>query len=83
MIAARQRGSEAESNTVRQAIENGSTEQLDAIADIVRNTGALDVARDAAAAEARRAMAALEQLPANAYTSALLELAAQLLVRRT
>ena len=83
LIAAMQRGSEAESNTVRQAIENGSTEQLDAIADIVRNTGALDVARDAAAAEARRAMAALEQLPANAYTSALLELAAQLLVRRT
>lgn len=83
LIAAMQRGSKAESNTVREAIENGSTEQLDAIADIVRKTGALDVARDAAAAEARRAMAALEHLPANTYTSALLELAAQLLERRT
>ena len=83
LIAAMQRGSESESDTVRQAIENGSTEQLEAIAGIVRKTGALGVAHDAAAAEARRAIAALECLPANAYTSALLELAAQLLTRRT
>ncbi len=83
LIAAMQRGSKAESDTVRQAIENGSTEQLEAVADIVRKTGALGVAHDAAAAEARRAMAALECLPVNAYTSALLELAAQLLARRT
>ena len=83
LIAAMQRGSKAESDTVRQAIENGSTEQLEAVADIVRKTGALGVAHDAAAAEARRAMTALECLPVNAYTSALLELAAQLLARRT
>lgn len=83
LIAAMQRGTEAEARTVREAIENGSTEQLDTIARIVRKTGALDVARDAAAAEAQRAIAALEQLPANEYTTSLHQLAAQLLDRRT
>lgn len=83
LIAAMQRGTPEESDTVRQAIENGSTEQLQTIAAIVRNTGALTVARDAAAGEARRAMAALELLPTNPHTAALMELAAQLLARRT
>ena len=83
LIAAMQRGTQADAATVRQAIESGSTEQLETIAQIVRKTGALDVARDAAAAEAQRAIAALEPLPANEYTTSLLQLAAQLLVRRT
>ena len=83
LIAAMQRGTEAEARTVREAIENGSTEQLDTIAQIVRKTGALEVAREAAAAEAQRAITALEQLPVNAYTTALHQLAAQLLTRRT
>lgn len=83
LIAAMQRGTEAQARTVREAIENGSTEQLDTIAHIVRKTGALDVARDAAAAEAQRAITALEQLPASEYTTSLHQLAAQLLNRRT
>lgn len=83
LIAAMQRGTESEAGMVRHAIENGSTEQLDAIVKIVRGTGALDVARHAAHSEAERAIAALEQLPANAYTTGLLQLAAQLLERRT
>ena len=83
LIAAMQRGTQADAATVRQAIESGSTEQLETIAQIVRKTGALDVARDAAAAEAQRAIAALAPLPANEYTTSLLQLAAQLLVRRT
>ena len=78
-----QRGTESEASTVRKAIENGSTEQLDTIAHIVRKTGALEVARNAAAAEAQRAIDALQQLPANQYTAALHQLAAQLLARRT
>ena len=82
LIAAMQRGSASESDTVRHAIENGSTEQLDAILTIVRNTGALAIARRAAHSEAERAIAALKLLPANAYTTALLQLAAQLLERR-
>lgn len=83
LIAAMQRGTSSEADTVRHAIENGSTEQLPAIVDIVRRTGALEVTRDAAAAEARRAISALEQVPANGYRAGLLQLAAQLLERRT
>ncbi|MDD2846164.1 MAG: polyprenyl synthetase family protein [Rhodoferax sp.] len=83
LITAMQRGSEAQAATVRHAIENGSTEQLDTIAHIVRVTGALDVAREAAAAEAERAIKALELLPTNEHTASLLQLASQLLTRRT
>ena len=82
LIAAMQRGSASERDTVRHAIEDGSTERLDAIVSIVRNTGALDIARHAAYSEAERAIAALKQLPANVYTTGLLQLAAQLLERR-
>ena len=82
LIAAIQRGTPAQALVVRHAIEQGSTEQLAEIAGIVRDTGALEVARAAAHAEARRAMAAAERLPTNAHTSGLRELAAQLLARR-
>ncbi len=82
LIAAMQRGSEAQARVVREAIEKGSTEELAEVVQIVRETGALDATRAAAHAEARRAMAAAEQLPANPYTSGLLDLAAQLLARR-
>ena len=46
---------------------------------IVEETGALEVTRDAAAAEAQRAVDALRRFPANAYSQGLLQLAAQLL----
>ena len=82
LIAAMQRGTSAQAHIVREAIEQGSTEQLTEIVQIVRETGALDVTRDAANFEARRAMEAAEQLPPSAFTSGLLELAAQLLARR-
>ena len=83
LIIAMQRGSASDAALVRHAIENGSTEQLETIAQIVRSTGALVAAREAAASEARRAIAALQALPTNAYSASLLELAAQLLERRT
>ena len=83
LIAAMQRGTPEQAIIVRNAIEQGSTEQLDAVVDIVRGTGALDIARAAAHAEALRAINALTALPSNAYTSSLLQLASQLLERRT
>lgn len=83
LIAAMQRGTPAQALTVRHAIEQGSTDELHAIAAIVRETGALDVARQAAAAEAQRAMDAISILPDNPHRAALLQLAAQLLTRRT
>ena len=82
LIAAMQRGTPAQTQMVRHAIEQGSTEQLTKIVGIVRATGALEVTRAAAFSEARRAMSAAEQLPVNAYSSGLRELAAQLLERR-
>jgi octaprenyl-diphosphate synthase len=53
------------------------------IVAIVRQTGALQATRDAAAAEAQRAIAAQSALGRNAYSNALLELASQLLQRRS
>ncbi len=83
LIIAMQRGTEAERTTIRQAIETGGTEQMPQIIAIVQQTGALQATRDAAAMEARRAMDALSGLPQNRYSAALLELAAQLLERRS
>lgn len=83
LIIAMQRGTPEQATIVRHAIEHGNTDELETIVAIVRNTGALSAARDAAAAEAQRAMTALAQLPSNEYAASLLQLAAQLLERRT
>jgi octaprenyl-diphosphate synthase len=83
LIAAMERGTGAQRDLIRHAIETGGLGELDHIIAIVKSTGALDVTRDAAAAEALRAMSAAQQLPDNPYTQGLLELAAQLLARRT
>lgn len=83
LIAAMQRGSEAQRNVIREAIQSGSVGELHRIVAIVHDTGALDVTRQAAAAEARRAVDAARQLPGSSFTSGLLQLAAQLLERRS
>jgi len=82
LIAAMQRGSPQQRDLIRNAIETGGVDELDHIIAIVKQTGALDVTRDAAAAEARRAIQAAQKLPDNPYTQGLLQLAAQLLQRR-
>ena len=82
LIAAMQRGTEAQAAVIRDAIEQGSVDRLQEIIAIVRSTGSLDIAREAAAGEARRAIAAARQLPDNAYSQALIGLAEQLLDRR-
>lgn len=82
LIAAMRRGSAEQRALVRRSIETGALEELDHVVAIVRDTGALDVAHEAAAAEARRAMSAAEQLPANEHVQALVQLAASLLQRR-
>lgn len=83
LIAAMQRGTDEQAAIIRHAIEHGSTEQLAQVISIVRSTGALEVTRDAARMEAQRALDAISSLPSNEYTKALLQLAAQLLDRRT
>ncbi|MES2244612.1 MAG: polyprenyl synthetase family protein [Pseudomonadota bacterium] len=83
LIIAMQRGTADEQVTIRQAIETGGTGQLAEIVAIVRKTGALQATRDAAAAEAQRAVQALAALGGNPYSEALLQLASQLLQRRS
>jgi len=83
LILAMQRGSKEEAALVRAAIEQGETEHLPDIARIVQRTGALEGTRALAAAQAERARTAAAQLPRNAYSAGLIELAAQLLQRRS
>ena len=82
LILAMQRAQPDESALVRAAIEAGDTSQLPLIVEIVRQTGALDATRAAAATEAQRAIDALRDFPSNSHTNGLLQLAAQLLERR-
>lgn len=83
LIIAMQRGTAAEQGTIRHAIETGGTERLTEIVTIVRQTGALQATREAAALEAQRAIQALALIGRNTYSEALLELASQLLQRRS
>jgi octaprenyl-diphosphate synthase len=81
LIVAMQRGTAAQRSILQQAIETGDLSQLSAILSIVRDTGALDASRLAAASEAKRAIDALKQLKSSQYKDALLQLAGQLLIR--
>jgi octaprenyl-diphosphate synthase len=83
LIAAMQRGSETERRLIQSAIETGDLNQIQQVVAIVSKTGALEVTREAAAAEAKRAMAAAQRLPDNEYARALVHLAAQLLDRQS
>ena len=82
LIAAMARGTPQQSALVRHAIETGGAGELDAIVAIVRDTGALEITREAAAHEAARAIEAAQQFPRNEFSEGLLQLAAQLLSRR-
>jgi octaprenyl-diphosphate synthase len=83
LIIAMQRGTAAERGLIEEAIENGSVDGLNEIADIVRKTGALDATRSAALSEAERALSSLAYIPDGIYKNALHDLASQMLVRRS
>lgn len=78
LIAAMQRGTAAQGNTIRRAIEQGEVKGLSQIIEIVQSTGALVIARQAAELEARRALAAARELPVNEYSACLVQLVAEL-----
>ena len=61
--------------------KNLGDDLLDAVIAIVKNTGSLDFARQAAQMEAKRAIAAAQQLPNGPNTACLVQLASQLLAR--
>ena len=81
LIAAMQRGTIKERETIQQAIETGGVAMLVEIIQIVKKTGALEVARHTAQQEAKRAIAAAKLLPTSTYTSCMIGLATQLLQR--
>ena len=83
LIAAMQRGTADQSALIKEAIETGGVAMLDQVVDIVKTTGALDVARLAATHEAQRAITAARQLPTGPHTACLLQLATQLLERQS
>ena len=82
LIIAMQRATPAERIVIEQAIITGGVDHMAQIIQIVQKTGALTATRDAAAAEAQRALDALQNLPQNTYADALRQLASQLLDRR-
>ena len=82
LIIAMQRAAPAERTLIEQAIVTGGIENMQQIVKIVEKTGALTATRAAAAAEAQRALDALQNLPQNTYADALRQLASQLLDRR-
>lgn len=83
IICALRAGNAEQRGLIREAIEQGRVEHLPAIQSIIVSTGALDAAREAAQAEARRALEAAQSLPVNEHQAALLQLAASLLERRS
>ncbi len=83
LIAAMERGTSEQRQLVQIAIETGAVAMLDQVVDIVKTTGALDIARMAATQEAQRAIVAARQLPAGPHTECLIQLAAQLLDRQS
>ncbi len=81
LISAMQRGSAEQRAIVQAAIETGAVGMLEQVIEIVKQTGALDFSRRAAAHEAQRAIAAAQRLPHGPHSECLVQLARQLLDR--
>ncbi len=73
LLVAMERGSASERELIRHAIEHGEVARLPEVVDIVRRTGAVEVTREAARAEADKARGALALIPDSACREALLE----------
>ncbi len=69
-------GAPAQAACVRKAIEEGGRDSFAEVLAAVKATGALDAAREHARAEAAMAVDAIAQLPASIYKTALIELSA-------
>ena len=55
LLHAMERGTQAERELIRHAIEHGEVDRLPEIVEIVRHTGAIEATREAARAEANKA----------------------------
>ena len=83
LIIAMQRASPAQKELSENTIKHGRVDQLSDILTIVHETGAMQATREAAMAEARRALKALNNIDDSAYKRGLAELAEGLLNRKT
>jgi octaprenyl-diphosphate synthase len=81
LLVAMARGTPAQRDFIRAAIEHGDIEGLPEVIAIVRQTGALEATREAARTEVAVARSSLERLPGSAQREALLYLCAQSLER--
>ena len=77
LLVAMARGNEAERALIRHAIEQGEVTRLPQVVAAVRRTGAIDAARELAAAEAATARACAAGLPPSVFRDALLHLCAR------
>jgi octaprenyl-diphosphate synthase len=77
LLLAMERGSPAERDLIRHAIEHGEVARLPEIVEIVRHTGAIAATRDAARAEADKAARSLGVLAPSIFCEALLEFCAR------
>ncbi len=75
LIYALKRGTPAQAALIRRAIEQGGGEELSAVLDAIRDTGALDYAREQARTESIAAIEALALLPNSKYRDYLIQLA--------
>ena len=81
LITAMQLASPEDAATVRHAIEKGDVDALEAVATIVKRTGALDAAMRSAQGEITRALEAAKHLPAGPYVDYMVQLAQHSLIR--
>ncbi|WP_346799386.1 octaprenyl diphosphate synthase [Halomonas sp. Bachu 37] len=82
LIHAMAEGTPEQAKLIRQAIRQGGLEQLDAVMEIVNETGALEYTRRRAEEMAQKALEQLAVLPASPYRDSMAELA-HLAVKRT
>lgn len=81
LITAMQLAPTEDAATIRHAIEKGDVDALEAVASIVKRTGALDAAMRSAQSEISRALGAANLLPAGPYVDCMVQLAQQSLAR--
>jgi octaprenyl-diphosphate synthase len=75
LIHAMREGTSAQCALIRQAIENGNTEKIDAIVTVIESTGSIAYTARRAEEEAGLAREALAVIPDSIYKQALLDLA--------
>jgi octaprenyl-diphosphate synthase len=74
LLAAMQHGTPAQREMIRNAIIHGEVDRMPEVIEVVKATGALEVTREAAKAQAQQAQAHLAALPASEAREALLQL---------